>query len=274
MIDVEIITEISEEVFAGHAEVLVLASKTVAALIFLVGTAQKFMKSYATSGSTEMGKRDGVGPYDILRILFVLVLIVFIPEILQLIDRLLNGILDLFIIDFGSELTALEMHDIPLEAHTGDNSTLDTILTVLMNISASLSIVSLLKNSIIEIAYYIDILIFLIFLGKRFFILGVIKIMSPLMVAFAVFPKYHDLIYNIGKVYARTFLTIIPLLLVNVFANQFYKMFMEYMTDSIGGVSAMIAVGQTITSIALVGFLWLKFKLYKQSTEIVKSLWP
>lgn len=273
MIDIELITEISEEVFSGHAEVLVMASKTVAALIFLVATAQKFMKSYATSGSVEMGKKDGLGPYDILRILFVLVLIVFIPEILQLIDRILNGILELFLLDFGSELTALEMEDIPMTANTGDNSTLDSILTVLMQINANLSPVAWLNNSIINFAYYIDILIFLMFLGKRFFILGVIKILSPLMVAFAVFPKYHDLIYNIGKVYTRTFITIIPLLLVNVFANQFYKMFMEYMTDSVGGAVTMATVGQTIKCLAIIGFIWLKFKLYKQSTEIVNSLW-
>ena len=274
MVDIELVTKVSENVFSGYSQILVNSSKILAGTIFIVGTTQKMMKAYAETGSLQLGKANGIGPYDLLRILGILILIAFIPEILGLIDKILNGIFSLFWDEISGQVTILEMNDIPVNISTEEDSVMNSILQTLLELKSELSPIGMLTRAILGIGYFLDILVFLIFLGKRFFILGVIKILSPLMVAFAIFPKYHDLVYNVGKVYTRTFLTIIPLLLVNIFANEFYKEFMEYMTSTTERIGTMFIVGDTIRAIAVMGLIWLKIKLFKQSSEIMKSLWP
>ncbi len=274
MIDVEIISEISQEVFSEHSSVLVNCSKVLGATIFLVASAKKFMSQFAQKGTVSPDSKEGWGPHDILRILLMMTLIVFIPEILSLIDKILNGVLGLFVDDLGPKLTAMELSDLDVPEHSEEDSILHALLKTALDIKRSIHPISILNSFIISASYYLDILIFLIYLGKRFFALGVIKIISPLLVAFAIFPKYQELVYNIGKVYVRTFLTIIPLLLVNVFANEFYATFMGYMTGTVGKTATMVAGGETIKAVTLLGFIWLKFKLFKYSSEIMKSLWP
>lgn len=275
MIDVEILTKVSEKVFSEHLSVLVYSSKALAAIIFLVAASKKFMTQFAKGNDFSAKDADSFSSYDILRTLILLALIGTIPEILMLIDKLFSGILELFVGDFkNNELFALQMKDVPVPEVTQDDSTMNAILKSLMKIQDMFTLGGELTNTMSYIAYGLDVLVFMIYLGKRFFALGVIKVLSPLLIAFSIFPKYKDLTYNIGKVYIRTFLTIIPMLLVVAFANEFYAMFIEYMTGDASKTAIMLAAGDVVRTIAICGVVWLKFSLFKQSSEIMKSLWP
>lgn len=274
MIDVEILTEISQKVFSEHSQVLVYSSKIIAASVFVVASIKTFTTEFTKRGSVDNDQKTGFNSYFVIRSLILLALIGSIPELLTLLDKMLSGMLDLFVKDFDNDLYALEMQKLPIPEATEEDSVVNSILKLILDFKEYFSITGGIARAVNYIAYIIDVLIFMIFLGKRFFALGVIKLISPLMVAFSIFPKYQELVYNIGKIYARTFLTIIPLLLVNVFANEFYRLFIEYMTGSSSATGVMIMAGDFVKTVAQVGFIWMKLKLFKYSTELMHSLWP
>lgn len=275
MLDIEILTAVSDKVFSEHLSVLVYSSKALAAIIFLVAMSKKFMQGFAKGQSFDGRSNDGFSSYDILRGLLLLMLIGTIPDLLRMFDHLFSGILDLFVSDFkNNELFALQMQDVPISEITEEDSTTNAMLKSLLRIEESLSLGMATSNLVIYVAYGLDVLIFMIYLGKRFFALGVIKILSPLLVAFSIFPKYQELTYTIAKVYIRTFLTIIPMLLVVAFANQFYEMFLEYMVGDSSRTLIMVAAGDLVKTMALLGTVWMKFVLFKYSSEIMKALWP
>lgn len=273
MLDINILTEVSESVFSEHLSVLVYSAKALAAIIFLVATSKKFMEQFAQGA--EFKGADAFGPKDILRTLLILALIGVAPELLSAIDSIFSGVLELFIGDFkGNELSALQMKEIPIAEATEDDSVMNSILKSLLNLQSMFSLETGLSNMFAYLAYGVDVLIFMIFLGKRFFALGVIKVLSPLLIAFSIFPQYKDLTWNIGKVYLRIFLSIIPMLLAVVFANEFYLMFMKYMTGDASKTGIMVAAGGLVQTVAICGTVWLKLTLFRYSSEIMKALWP
>lgn len=276
MIDVKILTEISQEVFSKHLLVLVNSSKALAGIIFLVAMSKKFMTSFAKKGSVGIGdSEDSLSPHDLLRSVLLLLLIGFIPDILNLIDLMLNGLIDVFVSDFkADEMSAIDIGSPPVTIMEDDDTIMGSILKTMLSLKNTLSPGVLINRFVGGVAYYLDVLVFMIYLGKRFFILGVLKVISPLILAFSIFPKYKDLTYNLMKIYVRTFLTIIPMLLVVVFANQFYSIFMKYMSDGTYGSFTMLVEGSTVQGMAILGMVWLKFTLFKQSSEIMKSIWP
>lgn len=271
MIDVDLLTKVSDKVFSEHLTIFVWAAKALGATLFLFVSGKHVMKFFIQGKNMD---GEAIGTHEILRLLATLALIVAIPDLLNLADKLFSGLLDLFMGDFkGDELSAMQFADLPVSEVTQEDSSTNAILKTLLNIKDMFSVNFGLTRILTYFAYGLDILVFMMFLGKRFFILGVLKIISPLLIAFSMIPEYKAISYNLGKVYTRTFLSIIPMLLVVVFANEFYSMFNEYMIGDTSRTGIMVAASDVVRAMAILGMVWLKFKLFRTSSDIMKSVW-
>ena len=274
----KVATKVYETVFNDDLSTFILFAKTIAGLFIGVNLFQKLMANYSNGGQPfKKSDSKGFSPQEIFTSFLLLVLVVSITDLLNVIDNVLTLLADetqfKFEEDLGPWATAAKWEDFP------DDPTFtiwDKILLTLENISKTLNPASLVQAIVGALAWILDQMIFIYFLAIRFFVMGIIKLMSPIIIALSIIDKFRAWALGLIKVYVRTFLTIIPMLLVAVFAARMYNGLYEGIEDAAGDTisNGIYILGSTTRTPALLLFIFLKFKLYGKCSEIMKSLMP
>ena len=268
-----------EAVFNDDLSTFILFAKTIAALFIGVNLFQKLMANYSTSGQAfKKSDSKGFSPQEIFTTFLLLVLVITITDLLNIIDNILTLLADetqfKFEKDLGPWATAAKWEDFPDDVSF---TVWDKILLTLENIVNVLSPMALVQALVGALAWILDQMIFIYFLAVRFFVMGIIKLISPLIIALSIIDKFRAWALGLVKIYVRTFLTIIPMLLVAVFAARMYNALyngLDSIADGAIQTTGAYVVGASTRTPALLLFVFLKFKLYGKCSEIMKSLMP
>ncbi len=123
------------------------------------------------------------------------------------------------------------------------------------------------------IAWFVDLMIFAVFVAERFFFMGILRILGGIAIAFSYHPKLQKWFWNWLGAYTAIWLLIIPYFLVNAFTGIIYERAQVILDDTAASSGLLPTPGVYSPLIILIFFLiWLKFKLYKGSREIVNKI--
>lgn len=274
MINLKFLDEVFHELFDGDLSAFVYAGKFIGVIIFMLTIGKELFKNFAASGKTFGEGKEGFTPYTLIRGLIILIAIVSITEILTMVDKILLLIEQIGESKWNAELKPLSLYEVKIDAPDTGSSALDIAILHLRNISDYLNPMVLINKILYIVFWILDLIIFSIFVAKRFFYLGLLKLFSPIILGLSILPEYRLMSYNLGKIYLRNFLSIIPFILVIVFANRLHDAFISTLHESGNGAGTffMSAGGQTIRTVALVFTVILKIVLFKSSSNFLKDV--
>jgi len=273
--NLELVNKVFHELFDDQLSLFIYAAKFIGVLLFMFTIGKKLMQNFSTKGVNFDKTKEGLNPYDILRAIVLLAVIVSITEILTLFDNILLLIENLGMSAYRKDLSPLALYDVPLEDPDTGSSTIDLVLRYLRKINENLNPISFALKGIYIILWMVDIILFVVFIAQRFFFMGIIKLFAPIIIGLSILPEYREMSYNLGKVYLRNFLVIIPYLAVFVFANKIHDALVAGAHEIVGGVgsTAMILGGQmAVRTVALLAAVVIKAMLLKKSGDFMKQL--
>jgi hypothetical protein len=262
---------------------LVNISKAIGAIIILVTTLKALIENFTTTGKvfSENKDKSGFTPYLLFRSLILLFLIGLSPEILSFFDSVcasIEGEVLKGIVHQQQQIAIKEtIENLPSE----NDNWITLMLKYLREIKDLFNPMTYIygpANGIaLSIAWAIDMFVYPLFLAKRYFFMGIIKIFLPLMFALSIFDKTRDYVYNILKVYARYFLAIIPLAFVTLFIDQIDANLLASLENNIDSVFTGNLIRINSGGIKLfvsIFSIFLKIRLYKESFTIMEKLIP
>ncbi|MEE9361367.1 MAG: hypothetical protein V3U92_02080 [Cellulophaga sp.] len=143
---------------------------------------------------------------------------------------------------------------------------------------AAVSFIEMIKNPfsiIIKIAYvifwFLDNLIYGIFLIERFFFLTVLKILGPIAFTMSVFEKFRDKLYKWFQLYIAAYLLILPFFLVILITNELFAQ-MNERAKELPLFDVLPSVKITAYAVIIGVSFFLKLRLFKKSSEYVYKL--
>lgn len=198
----------------------------------------------------------------------VVLLIVFYDKVLGVFDSILSP-LDKSLasnIPFLPDLTTEEITD--KEGDTGTYAYLKIMAQEVINFLSNPAYV-ILKGCYI-IFWLFDNVVYGLFLVERFFFLTILKVLGPIVICLSIFDKFRDLLKKWFILYTGFYLLAIPYFLVILITNEMMEHFYDQLVDNnlqyVPGIANLyIAVIAGIS-------LFLKYRLFKKSTEIVYKL--
>ncbi|WP_196888959.1 hypothetical protein [Aureivirga sp. CE67] len=128
----------------------------------------------------------------------------------------------------------------------------------------------LISNIIYYILWLIDCAVYGVFLLERFFFIGVLKLLGAIAICMAVFEKFRDLFYKWLKLYIALYLLIIPFFLIIAFGHYLDELTKDIL--KILPVNVMLLQADFYRSIVLLIIVWLKFRLFKRSYDLVYKI--
>lgn len=279
-----LLLEFYEEIFdLMQLNFMVTASKAIGGLIIIIMLLKMVFKSYSENGkifstNTDSGS-NGFSPYQLLRMLFLLLLIGFSTNLLSAGDSIM-GVIEEAAFDNMEEIPSNVDNILKQEKQINIDELdfFDKILNNLNEIIKLLNPVNWIGWGTSGILYIvleiIEMLMYPLFLMHRFFIMGLIKIFFPLMIALSIFDKMKDYIFEIMKVYLRTYLVIIPWMFVTIFGNTIVTGIIGKLnTKAIGTTNAVMTVSEgMIWLVLMLMLIFFKFKAYGRSREFMKEI--
>ena len=273
--NLELINRVFHDLFDDQLSLFVYAAKFIGVLLFMFTVGKKLFQNFSTKGVSFDKSKEGLSPYDIIRALVLLAVIISITEILTLFDNILLVIENLGVSEYKDELSPMALYNVPLEDPDTGSTTIDLVLKYLRKINENLNPVSFAIKGTYIILWLVDIILFVVFIAQRFFFMGIIKLFAPIIIGLSILPEYRELSYNLGKVYIRNFLVIIPYLLVFVFANKIHDALVAAGNEIGGGAGTvgMVIGGQlAVRTVALLAAVVIKAMLLKKSSDFMKQL--
>ncbi len=272
--NLQLIDGVFHDLFDDEFSIFIYAGKFIAVLIFIFTIGKKAFQSFSTHGMAFDKSKEGLSPYDILRGLVFLAAIISITEILTLADRILLLIENIGISKYQTDLSPMALWDVELKPPNSGSSTVDLILEYLRKINDNLNPLNWIMKGIYLILWMVDVILFVVFVAQRFFIMGIIKLFAPIILGMSILPEYRMMSYNLGKVYVRNFLVIIPYMLVFVFANKIHDALVSLGYEAWGGTGtiAMTMAGRSVRSAGLMAAVLIKIMLLRKSSDIMKQI--
>ena len=121
--------------------------------------------------------------------------------------------------------------------------------------------------------WILDLFIYPLFLAERFFLLGIMRALFPLVISLAVFEKFRSLAYSFFKLYAAVYMLVPAFFLVNVFINAIYTEINASFWENLFGSDVGSKFFAPVVELGSIGFIvFLKFKLYKRATSFTFRL--
>lgn len=236
--------------------------KGLAVLLFLVNLIKKYNEGAVASD----GYTWGLSPSDLIRNLMVVILVIFSTEILTVFDGILVGIESNFR-DTAPALVPLQLQDIEMERDMGlveaGSKALGMLYEYLVTPFYPMKVVAFIIGIFLWI---MDLFIYPLFLAERFFLLGLMQLLFPLVISLAVFEKFRELGYRFFRLYAAIYMIVPAFFLVNIFINQLYEAINTDFWPNLVGDSLDRSVLAPVIQLGSIGFMvLLKFKLYKQA---------
>ncbi len=212
-----------------------------------------------------------VNPKDIMKGIGFIIILLSYDQLLAFMDYIL-GFVETYYANFQvkpKDMGLETVDDIPVDGNRDWTDTLkDAAFLVQKMISdPTYSLVQSAKG----IAWFIDLLIFGTFIAERFFFLGILRILGGIALAFSIHPKLSKWFWNWLGLYFAIYLLIIPYFLVNAFTNVIYEK-SEAIIENITGTTGTYPGAYSPLIIVVFFIIWVKFKLFKGSRDIVYKI--
>lgn len=289
--NLEYIDSLYKTIFNEQIGTFILFSKVLAGLIIVITTSHDLFKSFSKTGQIFTDKEfDGFSPYKLGRALFLLLLISISTEILSLFDTIMVDIETIALSDIDERRSDITIsHLPPLESviddvsgavsdFKGDGNWVKKMWLAITKVARALNPLTWIGGSLAYalefVLMIVDVFIYPFFLTKRYFLLGLIKLFFPLMIALSIFDKLQDYIINILKMYARVFLAIIPMIFCIYVVDMLRFNIQEILNTSTGGNATMAVAGPLVSIVSIVVSVLLKVRLFKESFTVMEKIIP
>jgi hypothetical protein len=268
------------ELFSQNLAFLVLAAKTIGALVVLFVLSKKMFVAFSKHGSFFSDKEDGLTGWDVLRPILLVLLIGASTELLSIFDSFLVYIEQAAFKGFDDTYASKAVLTAPFSVPLPEEDTQSKILRILLRILEVLNpmswIVGNSSHALYAVSSMFDAFIYPFFLAKRFFVMAMVKLFFPLMIAASIFDKTKDYAFNLMKIYVRAYLSIIPMIFTVYFCNHIYSNLLNiFRNDPDMGGDAFIAIsGGAVYLIMMLFLIFIKIALFKQSNQLMDKLIP
>ena len=251
---------------ANNVFIAITGIKVLAVLFIIITWYNKFFKTLEDPGAN----RPPITPYDLLRGIIICVAVASYDQILMLLDSLAGSIENQYI-GFEVQPKALNLSDTIVPKTDGDSSWMDSIAN---GAQAWLEFVQdpfILLTKIAEnVFYFIDTLVYGIYLAERFFFLGLLRVFGGLAIACFAIPKLEKWFWSWLSLYVTQYLLIIPFFLVNAFTNALYNTAYNQLNPP-GPIGGTVGTGIVLTAI-LIFIVLIKIKLFKACAPMLGKL--
>lgn len=250
------------------AQYAFIGSRALAVTLFVAVA----LKKYAEGATNTGGATWGLRPEDLIKGLITVTIVLVSPEILSVFDLMLLGIQEQF--ELGAPpIQPLFMADAGIEIAESEG-TVSAVFNLLVRYFGSSILMTKLAASVLGVIFWaLDYMIYPIFLAERFFMLGVLQVFFPFVMALAIVDHYRELAYGFFKLYAAVYLLVPAFFLVNIFSTQLYVAIQTDLLDNIFGIEVNNALIRAITTTSTTAFvLFIKWKLYKRSSSFIFKL--
>lgn len=267
--------EIYKEIFSGDIRYLVYSAKGIAAIIIVVMMVKRLSISFTSTGKMLSDNKEGFNVYELIRMFLMLFLALAADQVISGLDYILGIVEEEALIHINprnQDFFEISKYQVKKPQGTGESGIFSYYLGLL------LEKLSLFRpdggiSPIAElIGKIIDMIIYPLFLGQRYFFLGLLKIFAPIVFALSIYDKLRDYCYNIMKLYAKYTLVIIPFMFVNIMANALYDGVLDLMhQNTVGQITMFVATGP-IKFMGMIFIIILKISLFKKSFEIMDKI--
>ncbi len=240
--------------------------KTLALLFFLVNILWKYQQGTAKID----GPTWGLTPSELIRNFIIVLLVIFSGEVLAVFDTILVAIEQEYR-NTAPALLPLQLQDIEIEQDIGAFAVAKQAMSLLYEaLVTPLYGVKILSFILGLFLWMMDLFIYPLFLGERFFLLGLMQAFFPLVISLAVFEKFQSLAFNFFRLYAGVYMLVPAFFLVNVFINTLYtEINTNFWTNLLGGATDNVTIKILIEMGSIAFIVFLKFKLYRRATTFV-----
>ncbi|GEM_PF-2289080 len=280
MLNLQEITEVYNEMFdIKWVGTFIVAGKILGSAIIGFSLYARIFKNFGRFEQLLVkDKEDTSLPYTLIRGLILIGLISLSTEIFTMADKLFTAIENEFVTEYVESFDLMEFATDPYEEQREEEETemsifnMEKLLSIIAGKVSKVMSGSWLIGGIFSlILYLVDGIIYGIFLSERFFILGLLKLFAPIILALSIFEKFRDFLYNLAKVALRWYLVIIPFFGVNIFCSMIIRNMPEAMERIAGEAGGEILFNATRTVFYLF-LIIIKFKLYTRSKNVMKEI--
>jgi len=246
----------------NFSQYTIAGMKGLAVLLFLVN----IIKKYNEGAVYNDGYTWGLSPAELIKNFVIVLLVIFSTQILNVFDGILVGIESNFR-DTAPALVPLQLQDVEVEQDMGlveaGSKALGMLYEYLVTPFYPMKVIAFIIGIFLWI---MDLFIYPLFLAERFFILGLMQVIFPLVISMAVFEKFRELGYRFFKLYAAVYMIVPAFFLVNIFINQLYEAINTDFWPNLVGNDIDGSVLAPVIQLGSVGFMvLLKFKLYQRA---------
>ena len=248
---------------AGYA---ITGVKVLAVGFFLVNIIQKYI---AGVGDKD-GYTWGLKPADLLTNFSYILIVIFSTQILGYFDAILVAI-DQQFIDTAPSLLPLQLQNLEIESEGNALTiTLKAMQALYDFLTMPLKTFQLIAFIFGLVFWAIDLFIYPLFLAERFFLLGIMQLFFPLVMAMSMLKQFRDLAIRFFKLYIGVYMLVPAFFVVNIFVNGIYTGLGNDYLNGMFGVTVNNKFFEILIQPSIIAFIVvLKFKLYKRATSFV-----
>ena len=266
-LDYNTIYEAYQGYMNGAVFPFIVGVKGIALIMILFSWYNKYTKSLRSNIGTEK-LHSGISANDIVMALVVILALGMYDKILESLDSILMAV--------ESQYRDFQVNIAPLE----DPEELEDYDTSEMGWSGALKLMAgVVIDSFLApgtwvlgllggLAWILDILIYAIFLGERFFILGILRILGGLAIACYPIERLRSWFWNWVKLYTGYYLMMIPFFLIVGFTNYLS----DYLQQSVFSATYSDQAVVSVEYIILILGVWLKYRLFRGAREVTLKL--
>lgn len=272
----EFLDKVYKEIFSEEATYLVNTSRVIGGMLVSYSIFKGIFQNYTTTGEVINRKPSEFSPYMLGRGVLLLFLVAFIPQILSSFDSLCVMIESAALKNFNADQLSFDLNVLKFTPPSPNETWTSALTRLMAKIVEMFNPLTWIGGSMsyvmVGIFHIIDFMIYPVFLAERYFIMGLLKMFAPLMVALSIYDKTRDYIYNLFKMYGIYFLVIIPYMFATVFVYKLQNGLTKQLYDNPQGSSIMALSGGLLQLIIIALAIVIKLKLYKRSLPFMKEL--
>lgn len=279
MLNLQDITNVYNQMFEiTFVETFVVTAKVIGALLIVISIYSRLFKNFGRFEQLLVKEKEESSlPYILIRGLVLIVIISLSTEIFTLTDNVFAAIEKEFVEQHMESFDLMEFAKDPYSEEESEEEefsifNVEHLLSVIVSkIHKILSGSWLISGFMGMLMYMFDGIIYGLFLCERFFVLGMLKLLAPLIIAFSIFEKFRDKLYELIKVFLRWYLVIIPFFAVNIFCGMIVSNMPGAMT-SIAGETGGEMLFNSARVLFYLFLIILKFKLYNRSRMLMQEI--
>lgn len=278
MLNLQDLTEVYKTMFdTSFAQTFVISGKIIGCFLIIISMYAKIFKNFGRWDKLLIKESEGHSlPYTLVSGLVLIGLILISTSIFTLTDNIFASIEKEFVEKHMGNFELFEYMEDPYEKERENEEfsifNIEALLSkIVMQVHKVLSGSWIISGVMSLLMFMLDSIVYGMFLCERFFVLGAIKLLSPLILAFSVFEKFRSMLYDLMKVLLRWYLVIIPFFFVNIFCGAIVKNMPAAMTQIAGETGGEILFNSS-RAIFLLFIIIIKFKLFSTSKSILKEI--